>query len=1020
MADKNFIVKNGLEVGGQEVVSSSGVVTSAALGGQTLASTDSPTFNNLTLTNDIAVGGDLNLTGDLNITGDVNSLSVTDLDVTDQTITLGAGQVESASGGSGIIVDGSNASILWDETNDEWDFNKVLKLTTPSATTASITAEETSGATIRMGAGGSSGFIGTMSNHYLRFLVNSQEKASLTADGSFTVTNDVKLTGTNPRIDFDGNGSGALRFYSISAAQERMRITSGGNVGIGTDNPQDRLHVTLDSATTNAEVEVMRVEATSSGTPVDGFGPFIDFRGDRQAGNPDSYGRIGFESDGMTPTTVDGAFIIQPAEDGVYTERMRVSSGGNVGIGTSNPQMGLHVGSGSQSIAALPGIGIANGSSAYSFFQASDGTKQYIAGVDHNITYTKSGTLSNHDHAIVTNNTNRIYIENTGNVGIGTDSPDYALDVYDVGEAWIRADSSHTTESTANSGLRFAHGGVNHGVLYHRGSDDALLYFDNVAASTRFLLDSSGKFGIGTDDPIRRLHINSSTDNMVARFQSTDSTGGIELMDNAGSVELEAVGEVFNVHPGGLGTRTFTSSVDNHLFTTTYVHGDTSTHFDAQFLNTGTANRGPRVRIRGGGQSSGVSSAVPWDSQQGYDIGSLWFDSSEGPSIFGAGIAATAESDWNTNDTPSALAFYTTPDQTGAQTNTAKERLRIRADGTAHLSPTESNTHLYLGSAGGLTGGNNSINVRAAGNNMMLNSVGQLIVERTGTQKFLVDETYSKVTTNGVDAYNLRVESTSSGDSGLSMWRAGQAGFGINVRTSTTNYADLMVSTGGEPAYNPAGTTNAPIRIYQNNNVSMPHSAAWSTGIGNTFGATGSHYMVRSANSTGNETIIINNQTVGSLGILQYRINAGVQGQYLIGTSGSGITFTGSSDYRLKENVSTITESSLDKINQLRLVSYNWNEHSDMPTDELQIGVIAHEIEEVFPEFVDGEKDAVYTQEEIDARGDPETTNEEVGDIKAQTVSLVNKDMIIHILKAMQELKAENDALRARIETLEG
>jgi hypothetical protein len=128
MANKNFIVKNGLEVGGQEVVSSSGVVTSAALGGQTLASTDSPTFNNLTLTNDIAVGGDINLTGDLNITGDVNTLSVTDLDVTDQTITLGKGQVESASGGSGIVIDGSGASILWDETNDTFDMNKGLNV----------------------------------------------------------------------------------------------------------------------------------------------------------------------------------------------------------------------------------------------------------------------------------------------------------------------------------------------------------------------------------------------------------------------------------------------------------------------------------------------------------------------------------------------------------------------------------------------------------------------------------------------------------------------------------------------------------------------------------------------------------------------------------------------------------------------------------------------------------------------------------------------------------------------------
>lgn len=96
---------------------------------------------------------------------------------------------------------------------------------------------------------------------------------------------------------------------------------------------------------------------------------------------------------------------------------------GNVGIGTNNPQMRLHVGPGAQAIAALAGIGIANGSSAYSFFQASDGTKQYIAGIDHNIAHSKAGTLSNHDHAIITNNTNRIYIENTGNVGIGTDAP---------------------------------------------------------------------------------------------------------------------------------------------------------------------------------------------------------------------------------------------------------------------------------------------------------------------------------------------------------------------------------------------------------------------------------------------------------------------------------------------------------------------------------------------------------------------------------------------------------------------
>ena len=67
--------------------------------GQSVATTASPTF------------ADINVTGNINVTGDLNTVSVTDLDVTDQTITLGAGQNEASSGGSGIVVDGSGASL---------------------------------------------------------------------------------------------------------------------------------------------------------------------------------------------------------------------------------------------------------------------------------------------------------------------------------------------------------------------------------------------------------------------------------------------------------------------------------------------------------------------------------------------------------------------------------------------------------------------------------------------------------------------------------------------------------------------------------------------------------------------------------------------------------------------------------------------------------------------------------------------------------------------------------------------
>ena len=72
--------------------------------------------------------GDITVSGDLNITGDINTQTVNNLDVVDKLITLGKGQTEANSNGSGILVDGSNASLLWDETNNTWDFNKSLDI----------------------------------------------------------------------------------------------------------------------------------------------------------------------------------------------------------------------------------------------------------------------------------------------------------------------------------------------------------------------------------------------------------------------------------------------------------------------------------------------------------------------------------------------------------------------------------------------------------------------------------------------------------------------------------------------------------------------------------------------------------------------------------------------------------------------------------------------------------------------------------------------------------------------------
>tara|TARA_R100000426_G_scaffold21920_2_gene18859 strand:+ start:12305 stop:13699 length:1395 start_codon:yes stop_codon:yes gene_type:complete len=62
------------------------------------------------------ISGDLILGGDLKITGDINqqNVNVTDLDVTDKTITVGVGQLAADSSNSGITVAGADAKIVYE------------------------------------------------------------------------------------------------------------------------------------------------------------------------------------------------------------------------------------------------------------------------------------------------------------------------------------------------------------------------------------------------------------------------------------------------------------------------------------------------------------------------------------------------------------------------------------------------------------------------------------------------------------------------------------------------------------------------------------------------------------------------------------------------------------------------------------------------------------------------------------------------------------------------------------------
>lgn len=181
------------------------------------------------------------------------------------------------------------------------------------------------------------------------------------------------------------DGVGQSIWGSGPAGTERMRLDTSGNFGIGTSSPGSKLDVVAQDA----------IRAT-------GFQPFLTLR-DSSDSNKGS--RI------QTASAIT-IFYNDTTGGGTYTERMRINSSGFVGIGTSAPQVGLHVSFADQSTNR---VRLQNTGSGGGNFDIIGG----LAGAS-------NAGLSFFD---VTNSATRMYIDSSGNVGIGTSSPANLLEV---------------------------------------------------------------------------------------------------------------------------------------------------------------------------------------------------------------------------------------------------------------------------------------------------------------------------------------------------------------------------------------------------------------------------------------------------------------------------------------------------------------------------------------------------------------------------------------------------------------
>jgi hypothetical protein len=172
--------------------------------------------------------GTLVIAGNLQVDGTTTTINSTTMTVDDLNITLASGAVNAAAAnGAGITVDGASATITYDGTNDEWDFNKNVNVT------GTITASGNVG----IGTSSPSSFNGAANNLVVGSGVGSEGLTIYSANNSYGslyfadgTTGAEQYAGW---VDYNHN----TNFMRIATnGTERLRIASAGQIGIGGAN----------------------------------------------------------------------------------------------------------------------------------------------------------------------------------------------------------------------------------------------------------------------------------------------------------------------------------------------------------------------------------------------------------------------------------------------------------------------------------------------------------------------------------------------------------------------------------------------------------------------------------------------------------------------------------------------------------------------------------------------------------------------------------------------------------------
>jgi hypothetical protein len=316
--------------------------------------------------------------------------------------------------------------------------------------------------------------VGTTNREYVRV------ESTFSSSGSEAGIR-LKTAGTNGKeyLIFNANTEGSLRIYDATAASERMRIDSSGNVGIGTSSP------------TNGKLEV----TNASSTVPTGF-----FRNTSGSGNSPSLTVQGGANNAAPNFSVldyngNTDFVVQGA--------------GNVGIGTSSPATKLDVLGSINS-----GVRVSDGTATGIIYASSEATNSIVV-----------GTTTNHPLVLYTNNAPRITIDSSGNVGIGTSSPANLLHLYKA------SGGNYSIIENTSGKAAFGVGSGGEVTISAESATNVIRFLNNSGATERMRIDASGNVLVGTSSQIgsEKFGILTTGTGVFAHWKSTGTSGNPQV-----------------------------------------------------------------------------------------------------------------------------------------------------------------------------------------------------------------------------------------------------------------------------------------------------------------------------------------------------------------------------------------------------------------------------------------------------------------------------------------------------------